>query len=235
MGAQQSAAELYVYVNNLNKNGLEVNSGHYFTFDHAYPVGRPSTCADSDCTGYNTSDWTSVSQLIAPGDLSGDGVPDLLTVENGTLWLFPGNRSTGVVGKPHRLGDGYANTRLIAPGDASGDGIPDLWSFDDDHTVNTYVTTIDTPGDATSVGLTRYSDTDPNFDSGQRPLIASPGDADGDGKPDVYTTVNVAPSISSHQQLWANMGETIGIQLPDLAGHSVVDDTQYWENITHLS
>lgn len=230
---QENDTELYAYVNNLNKGGLATNSGHYFTYNHAYPVTRPKQCADSDCTGYNTTDWSHVTQLIAPGDLDGDDNPDLLTVEDGILWLFPGDSATGVVRDPHKLGDTYADTRLVAPGDATGDGIPDLWSFDDDHTVNTYLVTVGIPKDPTSITITRKSDDDPNFDSTQRPLIASPGDVNGDGLPDVYTTVVVAGS--EHQQLWANMGETIGDQSPDLTGHSVVDDTQSWEDITHLS
>ena len=62
------------------------------TLSPTEPVARPHL-RRRDCTGYINSDWTRVSQLIAPGDISGDGIPDLLTVENGTLWLFPGNRS----------------------------------------------------------------------------------------------------------------------------------------------
>ncbi|GIL28962.1 hypothetical protein NUM_42160 [Actinocatenispora comari] len=228
-------SQLFLYKNNLNNaGGLDPDHPRYYTRSNWSAVPRPLDCADTDCSSYTTTDWSHVTQLIAPGDMTGDGKPDLLTVEDGTLWLFPSSTVSNQFLPPHSLGTGYASMRLVAPGDASGDGLPDLWGFDDNHTINMYLNVGD-PNVVTTITLQPSTDTDPYFDSDQRPLISSPGDADGDGNPDVYTTVNVAPSISSHQQLWANMGQSIGNHAPDLAGHTTVDDTIPWENITNLA
>ena len=225
---QQDSTDLYLYTNNLNNDGgLAGNNNQYYTSPNYYPVGRPNHCADNDCTGYDTNSWTNISQLIAPGDMDGDGIPDLLTVENDTLWLFPGIGVTGAVGAPHRLGDDFAGMRLVAPGDSTGDGIPDLWGFNDQQAFNLYASRSDNG----TVTLTTTAGTDTAYSTAARPLITSPGDVDGDGSPDLYTTC----VTGNGYQLWANMGTTLGPDHPKLSPHVIVDDTLSWENITHLS
>ncbi|MFF4321401.1 FG-GAP-like repeat-containing protein [Streptomyces sp. NPDC001568] len=42
--------------------------------------------------------WDTFTHLIGPGDLTGDGKPDLLAVEDegdGALWLYPGTGTGG--------------------------------------------------------------------------------------------------------------------------------------------
>jgi hypothetical protein len=225
---QQDSTELYLYTNNLNNDGgLAGNNNQYYTDTNYYPVMRPDHCADTDCTGYDTTSWANISQLIAAGDMTGDGIPDLLTVENGTLWLFPGIGVTGAVGAPHRLGDDFAAMRLVAPGDSTGDGIPDLWGFNDQQEFDLYTSRSDNG----TVTLTTTAGTDTAYSTAARPLITSPGDVDGDGSPDLYTTC----VTRNGYQLWANMGTTLGPDHPKLSPHVIVDDTLSWENITHLS
>ncbi|MGQ4490577.1 FG-GAP repeat domain-containing protein [Streptomyces sp. SAS_281] len=66
--------------------------------------------------------------IIAPGDLQGDGKPDLLTLTaSGTLTLHPvvGMDPTG--GPPTWSGKGWQKyNKLVAPGDLTGDGHNDL-------------------------------------------------------------------------------------------------------------
>ncbi len=63
----------------------------------------------------------------SPGDITRDGLHDLLTRRaDGSLWLYPG-RGRGLLGTPRRIGTGFAAmTALVAPGDVTGDGRPDL-------------------------------------------------------------------------------------------------------------
>ncbi len=93
------SGSLFLYSNNMNNvGGLAGNDNRYYTLANRSPVTRPGTCADADCTGYVSTDWSHVTQLIAPGDMDGDGIPDLLTVEDGTLWLYPGSTVSDHIG-----------------------------------------------------------------------------------------------------------------------------------------
>jgi hypothetical protein len=117
----------------------------------------------------------------------------------------------------------------MAPGDATGDGIPDLWARDNTTgTVNLYPVTGDTTTGFTTgtaiqiAGAGAYLATD-------RPIMTSPGDVNGDGKPDAYTVTNT-------HQLWDNPGED---PTPDtgsrLAAHSLVSTNPLWATITDLA
>jgi hypothetical protein len=67
------------------------------------------------------------ARTVAPGDWTGDKVPDLMLVEtSGDLWLYPGTSSGGW--QPRRqIGRGWQIMNLIIGGhDWNGDGTPDL-------------------------------------------------------------------------------------------------------------
>lgn len=228
---KQGTGELYLYSNNINQPG-GLGTSTYYTASHRVRITRPASCLDTDCTGYNTTDWSTVTQLLAPGDVDGDGLPDLITVENGTIWLFTGSTTYGKVGPAHKLRTGMTGYRIVAPGDSTGDGIPDLWALNDNQAFDLLYTTR-TAGDTSTVTLTNVHGTDTAYSSTDRPLITSPGDADGDGIPDLYTTCPV--STSPTPQLWANMGTTKDQNPPAMTAHRVVDDVIDWSAITNLA
>lgn len=73
--------------------------------------------------------WAFATAIVAAGDLTGDGKPDLLArAKNGVLWLFPGTGNVKApFGRSINLGGNWnwANT-IVACGDMTGDGKPDL-------------------------------------------------------------------------------------------------------------
>jgi hypothetical protein len=125
-------ANLYLYLNDSSTTSMQYTN----PTNDAAPLIKPSCAATADnannCTGYDAADWSQVSSLLAVGDVyagvPGDhGLPDLLTVENGQLWLYQsvyGNALTN----PVSLGTGWANMTLIAPGTVGG--VPTLWARD---------------------------------------------------------------------------------------------------------
>ncbi|WP_126643418.1 FG-GAP-like repeat-containing protein [Embleya hyalina] len=122
-------------------------------FDKAIPLG--------------TADWRNLD-LIAPGDATGDGLPDLWARDRttGKLYQYASktvtNPTTGAVTVDvTALGDAAARTligtgfdvaahpRLTSDGDLDGDGKPDLWSRTPDGRVYTFLgTTPDATGHA---------------------------------------------------------------------------------------
>jgi hypothetical protein len=73
--------------------------------------------------------WSGINAMVAPGDLTGDGKPDLLVRRtNGSLWLYPGTGNPKApFGKPVDLGGNWNwAVNLVACGDMTGDGKPDL-------------------------------------------------------------------------------------------------------------
>lgn len=76
--------------------------------------------------------WPSDLRLATLGDVTGDGAPDLLTVEGSGLHLYPGDANGGVntAARSTLAADGWGAFDLMAPGDATGDGTPDLWVRD---------------------------------------------------------------------------------------------------------
>ncbi len=74
--------------------------------------------------------WGMHDLLLAAGDVTGDGRPDLWARERGTgrLYLYPG-AAGGVPTAPRVVGSGWSmHDTLLAPGDVTGDGVADLWA-----------------------------------------------------------------------------------------------------------
>ncbi|WP_406292181.1 FG-GAP repeat domain-containing protein [Embleya sp. NBC_00896] len=160
---------------------------------------------DSD-PATNDSHWrTGDAQVLAVGNVTGDdnydGLinagdnPDLIVrAATGVLYLYPGSGISDMLGDPIVIGeDGWEPYRILAPGDVTGDGIPDLFAT---HT---------TDGQFYLYPLDRWIDTNgaPAYHHGTRtllgngwsttaiPLLTAPGDANGDGKADLWSTDNL--------------------------------------------
>ncbi|SDO78576.1 Repeat domain-containing protein [Pedococcus dokdonensis] len=74
------------------------------------------------------TNWKAYTDLIAPGDWTGDGKADLLARKaNGELWMGVGNGKGGFTGTWRRLATGWQTVaQVITPGDITGDGQADL-------------------------------------------------------------------------------------------------------------
>ncbi|MEO6142645.1 MAG: N-acetylmuramoyl-L-alanine amidase [Dermatophilaceae bacterium] len=77
------------------------------------------------------SGWGVFDALVAPGDWSGDGRPDLIgRTGDGVLRLYPGN-GRGGFGSPRVIGNGWSGmTKISALGDWTRDGPVDLIGVD---------------------------------------------------------------------------------------------------------
>ena len=134
--------------------------------------------------------WTGFNALMAPGDFSGDGKPDLLVRDaQGQLLMYRGNGTgTWATGIGQVVGGGWGGfTALVAPGDFSGDGFPDVLARDSAGGLLMY------RGDGDGGWLTGKGEPIGSGWQGFSAIIGG-GDFSGDGKPDVLA-VNPAGAL----------------------------------------
>jgi hypothetical protein len=131
----------------------------------------------ADPTGRSlTGSWGSVTDVVTPGDFTGDGVTDLITrTRAGDLYLLRGT-GNATFGTPARIGGGWTwFDTVVSPGDFSGDGRPDVVARRTDGSLWLYR--------GTSSGLSsgvKIATGWQVFDE-----VLSPGDFTGDGRPDL--------------------------------------------------
>lgn len=127
-------ASLFLYANNPASPGAAPQFGTTASVD---PIAKPPCAATvsnaANCAGYDAADWSQATQILAPGDVYGSGLPDLLAVEDGQLWLYEGEFGDSV-DTPVLLGSSGGATNwsamtIIAPGPVNG--VPSLWARDD--------------------------------------------------------------------------------------------------------
>ncbi|MFE0461868.1 ricin-type beta-trefoil lectin domain protein [Kitasatospora sp. NPDC058965] len=142
---------MYLYANDGNAAAPAGGSsvpGHFNNLN-VQVLTKPAACAGS-CTGYSSS-WDAVTQMVAPGAFSRlptwnalgvNPYADLITVENGKLWYYPGSAKGGAnLSAPYLISsDDWSNATLIAPGTVGGSvntaanppttqgGTPTLWA-----------------------------------------------------------------------------------------------------------
>jgi hypothetical protein len=87
-----------------------------------YIRSTDSTSVDKIFTG-----WKTRTRVVAPGDVTGDGLPDLLSVDSGgTLWIYPG-KGNGSFSARVKVGTGWNQyNSLRGHGDLTGDGKADF-------------------------------------------------------------------------------------------------------------
>ncbi|MBW5482086.1 FG-GAP-like repeat-containing protein [Streptomyces bambusae] len=169
-------------------------------------------------TRYDANDhWANADQVLAIGSVNddptetgeGDGrideadQPDLLVKTGGELWLYFG-QSDGVLDKrsydPVQLGNAdWQNMTLIAPGDLNKDGLPELWARDrTTGKIHQYTSRPSTdPASKAGIDLAVYGDAavrtqsiGTDFTGAVRPHLASLGDFEKDGFPDLWSRDN---------------------------------------------
>ncbi|MFG3227215.1 ricin-type beta-trefoil lectin domain protein [Kitasatospora sp. NPDC048194] len=118
--------ELYLYPNDAITPGG--TSGHFTLTQNVVPIRNSGSCPAKGSDGT----WNNVSQILAPGKLAGFAdAPDLITVDKGELWYFPGTFQAGCnLGAGVRIGTGdWSDVTLLAPGTVNG--VPTLWARND--------------------------------------------------------------------------------------------------------
>ena len=122
--------------------------------------------------------FPAVPEILAPGDFSGDGIPDLMTrsASTGVLTLHRGS-GTATIASSVAVGSGWQSfTAVVAPGDLDGDGAVDLLGRDSTGTLWLY------PGTGTGSWKSRVSK---GAGWGGLAELEAVGDFDGDGGTDL--------------------------------------------------
>ncbi|MEU6283201.1 VCBS repeat-containing protein [Streptomyces sp. NPDC047028] len=151
----------------------ETYSRDYLTSNGFLPY-RYDHVSDSPVTAPDPG----MTNLTQVGDLTGDGVPDLIAVESSTgdLYRYNGPGFVGDAGRT-KIGNGWNSmSDLVGVGDLTGDGVSDILAVD-----------------ASDGNLYRYSG--PNYNGGTKVQIGTHwdsmtnitpvGDLTGDGVPDI--------------------------------------------------
>ncbi|MCZ4097129.1 FG-GAP-like repeat-containing protein [Streptomyces sp. H39-C1] len=192
----EPAKEIRYYPN----NGVGLVADDYKTFTVFCPKKDNTNGCDGDEAWTGDDHWHDAEQIIAPGDLNGDGAPDVLVKEGKLLWVYYGTRDNPNLdnnGAPVLVGGSdWDKFTVIAPGDLNGDSIPDLL-LREDATGSIYrsygkngpdgkldPTTWGDP--ASRVQIKNTAGKNLAISAGACPAIGSAGDITGDTIPDLW-------------------------------------------------
>ncbi|GAA3375701.1 hypothetical protein GCM10020367_44530 [Streptomyces sannanensis] len=122
--------------------------------------------------------WGKVKTIVFPGDVTGDGFADMLSVDYaGILWTYPG-KGNGTWGTRMQGGSGWGSYVVVGKGDFSGDGKADMLVRDTAGRLWMYL--------GRGVATAPFSNQRVQVGSGWNfTAYAAPGDVTGDGAADL--------------------------------------------------
>ncbi|MGW1882936.1 trypsin-like serine protease [Streptomyces sp. NPDC001970] len=170
---------------------------------------RRSPTSSTYVSGRIATGFGTYRAILAPGDVTGDALPDVVGVSSsGALVVLPGNGAGGV-GTLKVIGSGYQKYNAVrGHGDFNGDSLTDLFVR---NSSSTALYLIPGTGNAAAPFGTPVLQAS---SWGTYNLIVTPGDVSGDGKPDVVTR-----SSNGALQLHRGNGTTTGtLRAPVQAG-----------------
>ncbi|QCX74554.1 FG-GAP repeat protein [Streptomyces sp. YIM 121038] len=156
-------------------------------------------------------DWSKYDTLLASGDQTGDGRPDLLARDKATghVYLYAHDGRDGFAPRVKIRSSWTGYRRVIGAGDLNGDGIGDVLALDKSGELWRY--------DGTRTGRLKdrvrvFKDWGASYKD-----VIGAGDVDDDGKYDLV-------SRDTSHRLWLNAGNGRG----SFAGRTQIGDKPYW-------
>ncbi len=137
--------------------------------------------------------WSDADQVIAPGDLDKDGIPDILVKQGAKLYAYFNTPAGQLDDTPPVLvgGTDWAKYTVIAPGDLNKDTVPDLLLRD--NATGDVLSSLGrrSPDPRHTVDLATWGTLTPakvhsGLPLGSYPQIGSAGDLNGDGVVDLW-------------------------------------------------
>ncbi|MFF2955007.1 FG-GAP-like repeat-containing protein [Kitasatospora sp. NPDC057965] len=179
--------KLWTYPN----NGLGTATVNFGKRKQELKVYCPVADPEGTCPSGNDHWQNANAQILSPGDLNGDKIPDLLVRDGKLLWAYYGSRDDYLDNSDPVLvgGDDWDKFTVIAPGDLNGDGVPDLWLRDE--TNGDILRTFGSKDANGVIDLATWGTKDRvkvgyGVTKELWPTVGSVGDISGDGVPDLW-------------------------------------------------
>ncbi|WTW98216.1 hypothetical protein OG216_34935 [Streptomycetaceae bacterium NBC_01309] len=159
---------------------------------------------------------SAITQILALGDATGDGLPDMLAVVGQELWAFNGYTGATVLSAAKIGTGGWADYTIHTAGDISGDGAYDLLMREKGDNGELFLRKGTKQGNGTDLaslgGGTKTVYGASGWQQSYYPLLQAIPDVTGDGIPDLWAT-----TTTGVRHLWSG-GRTAFDNRTDLGG-----------------